>query len=122
VITGSVNAYRDAVIRLTLLGTQGQTQEIDAVIDTGFNGSLTLPQATIDALELNWRSRGSSILANDQVDACDIYTAVVLWDGQKRPLLVEATESDPLVGMRLMAGYRIVIENIDGGPVVLDKL
>ncbi len=121
-ITGSVNAYRDAVIRLTLLGTKGQTQEIDAVIDTGFNGSLTLPQATIDTLELSWRSRGSSILANGQVDECDIYTAVVLWDGQKRPLLIEATESDPLVGMRLMAGYRITIENIDGGPVTLEKL
>ena len=121
-ITGTVNAYRDAVIRLTVLGINGQSEELDAVVDTGFNGSLTLPQETIDALGLTWRSRGSSILANGAIDECDIYTAVVLWDGKKRPLLVEATESDPLIGMRLMAGYRLTIENVDGGAVLLEVL
>ena len=42
-IERSVNAAYEAVISLSLRGPSGQAQEIDAVIDTGFNGFLTLP-------------------------------------------------------------------------------
>ena len=42
-IEGVVNAAYEAVIRLSLRGPSGQAREIDAVIDTGFNGFLTLP-------------------------------------------------------------------------------
>ena len=41
-IVGYVNAYREAVIPLTVRGSQAQ-EEIETVIDTGFDGSLTLP-------------------------------------------------------------------------------
>lgn len=52
-----------ATIRLTVLGPTGQAQEIDAVIDTGFDGTLTLPSADIIALGLPWRRRGRALLA-----------------------------------------------------------
>ena len=42
-IERSVNAAYEAVISLSLRGPSGQAQEIDAVIDTGFNGFLILP-------------------------------------------------------------------------------
>jgi len=40
-ITGIVTVAREAVISLTVHGPNGQAQEIEAVIDTGFDGSLT---------------------------------------------------------------------------------
>jgi predicted aspartyl protease len=49
-ITGIVTGAREAVISLTVRGPNGQEQEIEAVIDTGFDGSLTLPLALITAL------------------------------------------------------------------------
>ena len=45
VIEGVVNDAYEAVIPLTLQGSAGQTREIEAVVDTGFNGFLTLPTA-----------------------------------------------------------------------------
>ena len=42
-IQGAVNAAYEAVIPLTVQGPAGQTQDIEAVIDTGFSGFLTLP-------------------------------------------------------------------------------
>ena len=42
-ITGMVNANREAAIRLLVRGPQGHQREIEAIIDTGFTGFLTLP-------------------------------------------------------------------------------
>lgn len=121
-ITGSVNAYREAIIRISILNSTGQPYDFDAIVDTGFNGSLTLPSVTIAALGLAWRTRGSAILANGLLEECDIYSGVAVWDGQSRTILIESAETDPLIGMRLMQGYRIIIEDIDGGDVKIERI
>ena len=36
-ITGTVTSHREAIIRLIVRGPSGQEEEIEAVIDTGFN-------------------------------------------------------------------------------------
>lgn len=55
-ISGEVNAQAEAIIRLTVWASDGREQEIEAVLDTGFNGSLTLPPAVIEPLGLPWRT------------------------------------------------------------------
>ena len=121
-ITGTVTLSRDAIIRLEVLNARGQPVEFDAVVDTGFNGSLTLPQYVIQQLGMTWRLRGSVTLATGAQEACDIYAGAVLWDGRTVNILVEAADTDPLVGMKLMSGYRIIIEDIDGGSVIIERL
>ena len=56
-ITGVVNANREATIRLVAIGPSGQQQEIEAIIDTGFTGFLTLLPVLVAALELSWLCR-----------------------------------------------------------------
>jgi len=74
-ITGVMNAHNKATIHLPVQGADGQLQGIEALLDTGFNGSLTLPPTVIAALGLPWRTRGLVILANGSEDQCDIYAA-----------------------------------------------
>jgi clan AA aspartic protease len=119
VIIGSVNAFREVVISVSVRDASGRVQKFDAVVDTGFNGSLTLPAAVIATLGLVWRNRGSVILANGSVEECDVYAGVVIWDGQPRNVLVECAETDPLVGMALIYGYDLNIQAVDGGLVTL---
>jgi predicted aspartyl protease len=121
-ITGVVNAHREATIRLPLQAADGRDQEIEAILDTGFNGSLTLPPATIAALELPWRTRGLVILANGTEDQCDIYAAAVLWDGVPRNILVEAADTDPLVGMALLYGHDVRMQVVEGGSIIIQAL
>jgi predicted aspartyl protease len=63
-IIGAVNTDYEAVIRLFVQGPTGPAHEIDTIIDTGFNGFLTLPPALVAALGLMRRSRGRALLAN----------------------------------------------------------
>jgi hypothetical protein len=51
-IIGVVNAQTEATIRLSVRAVDGREQEIEVVLDTGFNGSLTLPPAMIAGLGL----------------------------------------------------------------------
>jgi hypothetical protein len=51
-IRGTVNARLEAVVRLRVRGPGGAELDVDAVIDTGFTASLTLPAAAVAALGL----------------------------------------------------------------------
>lgn len=121
-IAGTVNAAREARIPLTLRAPLGATQEVDALIDTGFDGFLTLPPNLIAALGLKRLARGLAILADGREQLFDIHAVTVLWDGQ--PLTVEADSADtePLVGMGLLQGYGLSIEVVDGGAVEIQRL
>jgi hypothetical protein len=58
-ITGVVTDDRQAIIHLIVRGPAGQEQEIEAIIDTGFDGSLSLPSSTVVQLGLPWRQRAA---------------------------------------------------------------
>lgn len=51
-MTGYINASLEAVIPLRLFGGGMAFREVEAVIDTGFNGALALPPDMIESLSL----------------------------------------------------------------------
>lgn len=101
-ITGTVNAYHEALIRVLVRDSHGQEHDIEAVVDTGFNGALTLPPQAIADLGLPFRNRSRVTLANGAQEERDVYAAVAIWDGAPRGILVEAAETEPLIGMALL--------------------
>jgi clan AA aspartic protease len=115
-IIGSVTSHLEAVFDLAIIGPQEQ-QIVRAVIDTGFDGWLTLPPSLIAGLALPWRRRGRGLLADGSECFFDIYEASVVWDGQPRRVAVDATGSAPLVGMSLLRGHELTVQVVDGGSV-----
>ena len=71
-ITGFTLDARRALIRLTVLGPHRE-QEVDAIIDTGFDGWLTLPLSAITELGLPPRQRGRALLVDGTENVLDIY-------------------------------------------------
>ena len=118
-IEGVVNTHYEAVVRLSLLNSSGQTRDIDAVVDTGYNGFLTLPPVLVAELELTRLGQKSLVLANGRRDIFDTYGVTVFWDGQSR--FVDADEADaaPLLGMSMLDNHDLSIQVRDGGRVVI---
>jgi len=83
-ITGVVRDDRQAIVHLMVRGPAGQEQEIEAIIDTGFDGWLSLPSSLVVRLGLVWRRRGRALLADGSESVFDIYEATVDWDGEMR--------------------------------------
>ena len=121
-IEGVVNSAYEAVISLLLRGPTGQTREIDAVIDTGYSGFLTLPSAMVSELGLSFQSHGRATLANGSEEIFDIYDVTVLWDGQPRYVDTYVAETTPLVGMLLLDSHSLYVEVADGGHVVVQAM
>jgi clan AA aspartic protease len=112
----------EARIRLKVKGPGGRQRTIDAVIDTGYTGSLTLPRALIAALCLRWRSVDRGTLADGSECLFDVYEAKVVWDGEIRDIFIDEADADPLVGMRILRGHELKIEVLDKGKVTLKRL
>ena len=118
-IEGFVNAAYEAVVTLSLRGPAGQTRDIDVVIDTGFNGYLTVPPGLAAELGLPVVGDGEATLADGNEAAFDVHSVTVLWDGQSRYVEADAMGGTPLAGMMLLDGHDLNIQVRDGGRVVI---
>ncbi len=121
-IIGYVNANREAIIKLAVLGENRQNQGIKAVIDTGYTGFLTLQSAIIAQLGLTWYMEQEGILGDGSLCLFNVYEASIIWDGQVRSVEVNESETDPLIGMGLLEGYELKIRGIAGGSVTITAL
>jgi len=118
-VTGVVSAALEASLRLSVEDMHGQVHAVEAIVDTGFNGFLTLPSALIGALGLPWLFRQQGQLADGSFQVLDVFAATLLWDGQRRTVEVEALDAQPLVGMALMRGHELRVHVTPGGVVTI---
>ncbi len=121
-MTGVVTAQREAILSLTLHDANGQEHTYNSLIDTGYNGTLTLPPDVIAILGLRWHRFGRAILADGSETTFNIYKGVVLWDGQPMTIRIDELEADSLVGMSLMYGYELVLPVLDGATFILRRI
>lgn len=121
-IGGAVNARLEAVVRIRVRGPSAAELNVDAIVDSGFSASLTLPAAAVLALGLTRQSSGGAVLADGSVKQFDIYDAEVEWDDVWRPVLVSLIGDEALIGMRLLAGRDLRIAVVQGGSVEINPL
>ena len=121
-ITGKITANREAIIELEIIGSNQKREKVEAVIDTGFNGYLTLPNDLINYLKLQLAGSRHVTLGDGNVVVLDMYLAKVLWHGQEREVLALQADGGPLIGMSLLYGNRVMLDVINDGNVTIDSL
>ena len=105
-IEGTVNDDRVPTIRVELADRLWQ-----AIIDTGFNGALELPERLRTQLNAEFIGRVTSLLAANQQIQENVFLVDFPFDGQV--LRVQATFADSdeiLIGTRILMRYRLTID------------
>jgi clan AA aspartic protease len=116
-ITGVVDDLRQAIVQLPVLDADGHQHEVAAIIDTGFTGQLTMPPELVAALALPFQNVGRGLLADGSETIFDMHRSVIVWDGWRRDILVSVADTDPLIGMGLLADHEVTIQAWPGGVV-----
>jgi clan AA aspartic protease len=121
-IQGVVNAQLQPTVRLAIHDATGQAHDIEVVVDTGYDGALTLPPARVTALGLGFRDQLQARLADGSTQVLNVHEATVIWDGQSRKIEVDAIDISPLLGAALLQGHELRIKFVVGGAVTIEAL
>ena len=110
-LKGLVNSRGEPVVRITLLSSTNRSQSHSAVIDTGFNGTLSLPESLIQRLRWRWIGHESYEIATGDVVREKVFVGQIRWLRRVREVDVVASHAkDILIGTRLLEGRRLMID------------
>ena len=121
-IKGTINPKLEPIVELRLHNKNGETQLIEATVDTGFNGYLTLPLSIIEGLDCTRLGLGRAILADGSEGIFEIYEVVLEWDNQLKEVEVDIVNCNPLIGMALLENYQLQITVFVGGEVIIKPI
>ena len=108
---GYVNKAYEAVMPIVI--RQGdKLKSVNSVIDTGFTGFLSIPSNMVAELELPWSYRDWATLGDGSETLFDVHDANVIWDGQFREIEINSADTDPLLGMKMLRGFRLQVDTV----------
>jgi clan AA aspartic protease len=121
VIQGFVDGLQ-ARINLVICPPGQSEVEVECVVDTGFEGALTLPPAMVAALKLPFLIEINANLANDANVKTAAYQATIMWHGRLRQVAVLAMGRRALLGTALLEDANLSIDFYQNGDVIIDEL
>ena len=121
-IRGQVDARREAKVSLPVRDANGQFHPIEAVIDTGYDGCLTLPPDTIRLLQLTPSIPITVTLATGTRERLNTWRGQVLWHNRIRAIRVIESSGDCLLGMELLADSQLTIQVRVNGAALIEEM
>jgi clan AA aspartic protease len=121
VINGTV-VGRQAQISVVVCLEGNSEIEVEFVVDTGFEGFLTLPPHLITELDLPYVAKIQANLADNSRTSANAHAITILWNGVKREVIVLAMGRRPLLGTALLEDYHLSIDFCEGGIVLVDEI
>jgi len=118
-MTGTITAAREIELDLEILVAQTPVP-LKAVLDTGFNGHLTLPPTVLAAVSAVPAGNRSAALADGSSVVFKTYVVTVQWHGADRRVTALEADATPLVGMSMLWGDRVTFVAQTGGAVEIE--
>ncbi len=121
-IRGEIDQNGEAFVKIPILDAGGADIDVATLVDTGFDGMLTLPPNLAAMLGAVPKSQGAGLLADGTICRYDLYEVTIVWEGIKREIIAQAVGEVPLLGMRLLAGHELRMQVIPDGLVEISKI
>lgn len=119
-INGIVTSGREIEIAIDVVDKKQALLTVEAVVDTGFNGYLTLPKGLLSQLRASRVGTRRVELGDGNLVDLDVYLVDVEWFGRRTDVLALNSDSKPLVGMSMLWGSKVMFEAVEGGEVRID--
>lgn len=116
-ITGRIHENLEARIELQIVHENG-TDNVEFLVDTGFNGYLAIPQSLVDHFNLELGAVQRGITADGRASYFDTVEVQAIWHGRSRALRAQVLD-EPLVGTRLLDGNKLSADWTVGGEFQL---
>ena len=107
---GYISEQFEPVVPLTIRNDVGVSLDIEAVLDTGYNGSIMLTPPLIAQLGLEKYDTGQTHLADGQLVKTDLFIIRVVWQGNERIVIADSGEGTALVGMAMLQDLRVTMD------------
>ena len=118
-VTRNPGGGLEAWIAVSVMDAYGDLQQCEVIVDTGFTGWLTLPEADIRRLGLVRAGSRDSITASGNAESFDYYETWVSRHGQLHEIDVCQSIDQPLLGTGLLEGSRVAVDAWDGGDAII---
>ena len=96
--------------------------EIECVVDTGFEGCLTLPISVVADLSLSCVGSIKANLADNSRIVTNMHEVIIFWNGVERLIPVLAMGRCPLIGTAFLEDYHLSIDFCEGSTVLVDEI
>lgn len=121
-ITGSVTPELEAVLDVHLEGANGRSETVLAVLDTGFDGFISLPPDLIAQMKLPFTGTECLVLGDGSETFFRVFRAIVHWHEERLIVPVFEIDAGALVGMALLYGSRLTMDVLENGPVRIEPI
>ena len=108
-LQGRVTHHGEPVVPIQLFFRKHPTQ-FPAVVDTGFNGYLSVPKRLL--IQVGWQAIGTEKfeIATGAIVEQAIYLGEAIFDGKRGPVYTVATDAeDILIGTKLLRGKILTV-------------
>jgi predicted aspartyl protease len=120
VLTGRVTSDLEARVFLAFVGSAGRVP-VEAMIDTGFNGHVTVSPELAVRLGLIDDGIIETELGDGTAVMLRKFVGIVEWHDETRAVMVIEGGDQSLVGMSLLAGSSVTIDVRPGGKVAISE-
>lgn len=119
-IVGAIDPNLDARIELEIV-IECERKKVECVLDTGFNGFLSLPMPLVNKLGLKLGAVQSGITADGKSGYFDTVRTTILWLDEEKSFQAQVLD-EALIGTRLLRGLRMEADWISNGVLRLQRL
>ena len=107
-------------VRIELHSVGDSPRTVDALLESGFTGAVSLPLRDVLDLKLNRSGEHLVILADASEISVHLYEGFIGFAGKRYRCAVLATGDVPTVGMHLMKGLRVCFEAVEDGDIEIE--
>ncbi|MBM3707309.1 MAG: hypothetical protein FJW69_03050 [Actinobacteria bacterium] len=102
-IEGIVNNFDEPIIKLDLMLSSDILKKISAVVDTGFNGYISIPANLIGESDWDFIGTEEYELANGEIVEEKVYIGKIIFDGDELQVFSLTNRStDVLIGTKVL--------------------